>query len=296
MSMLVQRSSGEIIKPNIDDAISLQDGKFCVNNQQFSTIVLQNGGENDWWCKQLLSLDSYGELHVSRKMEPEHLAAYRIFGSYINAAAYKTAQERPIILDVGCGIFPMQSPAFEQLDARCQYVGLDPLAHNLARSYPFVCGRIEELACLKGFGPRFDLFVFGTSLDHFEDLGPAARAVRSLAAPGALLVCWNGLQEPEKKVCSHAVAVFRKLLGYRLIVGAMGAYLAYGMFRLPRLLYRMKARANAIKRGEPLDHHLRWFTEANTHEYLSVFGEIIDVVALPYTNHCFVTVKVGGGT
>ena len=198
-----------------------------------------------------------------------------------------------MILDVGCGIFPRVSPAFERLDERCQYIGLDPLPRNVERAYPFVCGRLEDLAALSGFEPRFDLFVFGTSLDHLEDLPAAAAAIRHLASPGAVLVCWNGLQEPERTVTNHAVAVFQRLLRYRSTVAAIVAYFGYGVLRLPRLLMRMRTRRDTLARGEVMDHHSRWFTESNSARYLGEFGEVIDMTSLPNTQHGFATVRVG---
>lgn len=285
-------SSRAILKPIPSDTIVLSEGLFRVNDKGCSTLVLQEGGDSDWWARQNLSLESYAAQHVAREIDLANLAAYRMFGAYINVAAYKTRQGRPLVLDVGCGIFPRLSPALEQLDDRCQYVGLDPLPHNMERSYPFVCGRLEDLASLSGFAPRFDLFVFGTSLDHFEELGAAAAAVRRLAAPGALLVCWNGLQEPEKVVCGNGVAVFQALVGYRSLLAAMCAYAGYGLIRLPRLLTRMRVRRDKIAKSEVMDHHFRWFTEANTADYLSGFGDVIDMVVLPNTNHSFATVRI----
>ena len=285
-------SSRAILKPTPSDTIVLSGGVFRVNDQECSTLILEEGGDSDWGARQNLSLDSYAVQHVAREIDPDSLAVYRLFGAYINAAAYKTQQERPLVLDVGCGIFPRLSPGLEQLDDRCQYVGLDPLPHNMERSYPFVCGRIEDLASLSGFAPRFNLFVFGTSLDHLKELGSAAAAVRRLAAPGALLVCWNGLQEPEKVVCSHGVKVFQTLVRYRSLLAAMFAYAGYGLIRLPRLLTRMRVRRDKIAKAEVIDHHFRWFTEANTLGYLSEFGDLIDMVVLPNTNNSFATVRI----
>src|SRR5207253_948430 len=136
-------------------------------------------------------------------------------------------------------------------------------------------------ASLQGFTPRFDLIVFGTSLDHLEKLETAADAVHHLAAPGALLVCWNGLQDTEKVISSHGVAVFQTLVGYRSAFAAMCAYAGYGVLRLPRLLRRMRTKRALIAKREVGDHHLRWFTQANTPEYLSEFGDVVDTVALP---------------
>jgi len=288
----VSASFKGIRKPNPGEPISFEDGAFHVGAEPCSTLVLQAGGDSDWWARQNQSLDSYKVQHEAREIDPTDLAVYRLFGSYINAAAFKTRAPNPLVLDVGCGIFPRPSPACEQLDERCHYVGLDPLPHNMDRSYPFVCGRLEDLAALPDFTPRFDLFVFGTSLDHLEDLTSAAAAVQRLAAPGALLVCWNGLHEPENVVCGNSVAVFRTVLGYKNPVVAMGAFAGYGIVRLPRLLRRMRAQRAVLAKEQSGDHHYRWFTEANTERYLSEFGELIDTVTLPNTNFGFATVRI----
>lgn len=197
-----------------------------------------------------------------------------------------------MILDVGCGIFPLLSPALERVDKRCRYVGLDPLNINIERDYPFVLGRIEDLAALNNFNLRFDIFVFGTSLDHLEDIPGAAAAVRHLASEGALLVCWNGLHEAERVIAEHGVAVFKRLLQFRSILIAIFAYLGYGVVRLPRLLAQMHVIENAIKDSEVLDHHCRWFTESNSLQYLSAFGDVIDMISIPNTQHSFATVRI----
>lgn len=283
---------GSVGKPTKSDTIVVAGDGFTVDGRDCATLVLEGEGDKDWWAKQNLSLGSYKTQHEERNIEADHLAVYKLFGAYVNAAAYRTRLEHPLVLDVGCGIFPSRSAALEQLDSRCSYVGLDPLPQNMERAYPFICGRIEDLASLPGFRSRFDLFVFGTSLDHLEALSTAAAAVRSLAAPGALLVCWNGLQDPERVISGYAVPIFQELLRYRSIIAAEFAYAGYGLLRLPRLLRRMRKRRAINARGEVGDHHLRWFTDANSAAYLSEFGEVIDTVTLPYTNHCFATVKI----
>lgn len=289
---MIAHMASKIRTPAPGDAVVLSGAAFRLNNDECSTLVLQDGGDSEWRAKQELSLDSYAIQHVNRDIDPATYAVYRLFGDYINSAAYRSRAERPLILDVGCGIFPKLSPALERLDERCEYVGLDPLARNLERSYPFVCGRLEDLALLTGFRPRFDVFVFGTSLDHLADLPSAAAAVRRLAAPGAMLVCWNGLTEPEKIISGNGVAVFRQLLRYRFLPVALCAYAGYGLVRLPRLLRQLRIRGDKLAKGAALDHHFRWFTEANTPAYLATFGEVIDFVVLPNTNHSFATVRI----
>jgi|GEM_PF-3201052 len=285
-------ASRRVRKPRAGETITLTDGSFFVDGQACSSLVLDDAGDAEWRERQHLSLDSYKVFHEALEMDPTERDVYRMFGAYINSAAFRTGKERPLVLDVGCGIFPKPSPAIEQVDARCQYVGLDPLPRNLERAYPYVCGRLEDLAALPGFAPRFDVFVFGTSLDHLESLESAAAAVRKLAAPGALLVCWNGLQEPDKVVTGNGVAVFKKLVGYESRVAAMAAFAGYGVLRLPRLLGRMKVRRAEIRDERVTDHHYRWFTAANSERYLSTFGEVLDVITLPNTDHGFATVRI----
>ena len=282
-----------VLCPRPRDIIQLTPTGFEVNGIECSTLLLTAGGSGEWRDRQNASLDFYEEQHVRGDIDRDREALYKLFGSYINAAALGTGKPHPLVLDVGCGMFQQSSPALTKLDTRCSYVGLDPLAHHLQRSYRFVCGRLEDMAGMNAFTGLFDIFVCGTSIDHLEDLSSAAAAMRQLAAPGAVLVCWNGLQDPERIIGGNAVAVFRKLVGYRWWCVAMAAYAAYGMMRLPRLLRQMRARRRAIRSNDVLDHHVRWFTEANTTVYLSEFGEVMETVVIPNTQHSFSLVRVG---
>lgn len=279
----------------LDDEISVDAGRFRVGSAFYSTLVLPRGEHNaDWWARQNVSLDDYEEQHVARKLDPDHEALYKLFGAYVAAAALKSKASRPLVLDVGCGMFTSPSPAFAGLSDSCAYVGLDPLPKQLERTYPFVCGRLEDLAALPNLRSRFNLFTFGTSLDHLEDLASAAAAVRHLAADDALLVCWNGLQEGERIFSKNGAALFQELtrLERKSVLLALAGYVGYGVVRLPRLLYRMRQRRGLVAQGKVGDHHSRWFTEANSSRYLSVFGEVIHAVTLPNTNNAFATVRV----
>jgi hypothetical protein len=266
--------------------------QFELSARNGSTLILDQKGDPEWRIKQEYSVESYATEHVESNIDEDSLAIYKLFGSYINSVAHNSNKKRPMILDVGCGMFPLLSPGIKRLDQQFGYIGLDPLSSNLKREYPFICGRIEDLASLSGFDLRFDIFVFGTSLDHLEDLKTAAAAVRQLASPDAILVCWNGLQDPKRSIARNGVAVFKKLLEYRWDFLAILAYFGYGLLRLPKLLAEMNERKNVIAKSGVMDHHLRWFTENNLNEYLSVFGNVTDVINLPNSVHSFATVKI----
>jgi hypothetical protein len=275
------------------DLVTLHEDGFVVNGtHRVRTIQLSGDRPADWWKRQRSSVDSYRETHEALQLDPDEVPVYKIFGAFINAAAFATGASQPAILDVGCGIFRERSPSFTNLAPRCLYVGLDPLPENAEREYPFVCGRLEDLAAREDFAGRFDVFTFGTSLDHLEDLGVAAQAVRRLAAPNARMVCWNGLQEPERIALGYGGAVFGRLASYESKAAAMLAFAGYGALRLPRLLSSMARQRAAVEREAPLDSHYRWFTEENSRRHLSLFGEPVDIVALPNTHHCIATVVV----
>lgn len=247
--------------------------------------------DDTWWERQLVSTEYYKAQHEALDIDPSTLSVYRLFGSYLRSVLLGKQVRYPKLLDVGCGIFPKLSPAMEGITEIVDYTGLDPLPYNLDRDYPFVCAKLEDFASKTELQSQFDVFVFGTSLDHVEDLEEAVAAVRSLAAPDADAVFWNGLQDPTLIASDNGALLFRKIVELRPAV-AIAAYFAYGMARLPRLMFRMKKRRKAIAQGRSLDHHFRWFTSQNIRESLSQFGEITDIVNLPNTNHSFATVRI----
>lgn len=73
-------------------------------------------------------------------------------------------------------------------------VGLDPMSHNLdERDCTFVASRLKDLHGT--LTDRFDVLLFSTSMDRFQDLALKARTVRSLACPCALAIFWLGLHD-----------------------------------------------------------------------------------------------------
>lgn len=291
--MATDREHVSVLEADPTTDVALVDGQFVSSGATYRTIMLDRADDTDWWRRQHASLDSYRTEHEDGDIDPTKLATYELFGAYILGAAFRQGSKRPVVLDVGCGIFPTASPALSAVENLACYIGLDPLPTNIERSYPFVCGRLEDLAKLRGFAGRIDLFVFGTSLDHLEDLSAAAEALKRLAAPGALLVAWNGLYEPENVLTNNAVLVFRKVVGYRNRLVAAAAYFGYGVARLPRQLAWTRRRRADLAAGTRLDQtHFRWFTEENSRTVLSAFGEVVDFVVLPNSNHSFATVRV----
>lgn len=291
----MKTEAGEILEVDPSHEIRFDRGRFRSNEQPYRSLVLRDRLERgEWWDRQQTSVDSYKHSHEAGHFEARRLSVYRLFGAYLAAALRSSAADVPLILDVGCGIFPKPPPYIEALQGEVDYVGLDPLPINLQRGYPFICARLEDLAELEGFQPRFNLFVFATSADHIEDLDRAADAVRHLATPDAQCVFWNGLQDPILVAADNGARVFEQVVQYSSRRMGMPAYAAYGMWRLPRLLRRMRDRRRKLDRGDPLDDtHFRFFTEQNLRPILSVFGSVEDSVTLPNYAHNFSRVRVG---
>ena len=282
-----------VLRLDRSDGVEFADGAFEVDSRSYQTLLVQGRVERgEWWDRQLTSVESYKEQHEGGHIHPQKLSIYRLFGAYIGAALRGAAAPTPLILDVGCGIFPEPPPYISSLQGPFHYAGLDPLPMNAERAYPFICARLEDIADLEGFKPKFDLFVFATSLDHFESLEDISGAVRNLAAPGAQAVFWNGLYDAPLIAADHGARVFERVLVYPPPVG-FAAFFAYGLFRLPRLLIKTWTRRRKLARGQPLDDsHYRYFTEANVRDHLSSFGVVEDILNLPNIRDSFARVRV----
>ena len=96
-----------------------------------------------------------------------------------------------LVLDVGCG--PQPLPSYFDLSREAVYVGIDPLAGDVAPRFLKLRGFAEHLPFRSGV---FDQAVFATTLDHLMDPRKGlVEAIRVLDRDGEIDV-WLGEKHP----------------------------------------------------------------------------------------------------
>jgi SAM-dependent methyltransferase len=251
-------------------------------------------GSAEWGRRQHMALPGYE--HELDAVPAETQRLYDLFSCYIARALLDGGYRR--LLDVGCGIGSRLPPYVRPLEGAfaargIAYVGLDPVEQNVSgRDYPFICGRIEDVPCV--LDDRFDLFLFSTSLDHVEDTGRAAAAVRELSAERALAVFWLGLHDPALVAEEMGRKWFGRLyssLNPLAFLWRAALVVALMLRRYPDLVRR----ARNLERGVPLDSlHFAYFTRASVRLHLERFGAVRDFMLVPGTNSAFAAVEIRG--
>jgi SAM-dependent methyltransferase len=100
------------------------------------------------------------------------------------AALARERQQRPRLLDVGCGVKPYE-PFFA--GAVAEYIGVD-----VANPAAELEGTVEEIPVPDG---SFELVLCTQTLEHVEDPGRAVRELRRVVAPGGrVLASTHGVQ------------------------------------------------------------------------------------------------------
>lgn len=246
----------------------------------------------DWLQKQEASMPEY--LQELNQVNPLIDTLYRLFDRYIAAALHGRRNAR--VLDVGCGLnraWPPYVATLKREHARTGilYAGLDPIAHDIEqRDYPFACARLEDLHTV--LDDRFDVFVFATSLDHFEQLDEVARAVRGLAAENAVCIFWVGLHDPILVGEQIGARAYRRLFSSLAPLGFVWRY-ARTMASMAVNYLRLLRRRSRSRRNLPLDDlHFHYFTEESLARTLLRFGPCIDRLIVPGTSSVFATVRV----
>jgi SAM-dependent methyltransferase len=269
------------------------DGFVDPRGQHLRRLVLRGAiPDADWVAKQQASMAEY--VAGTRAIPPDTLTLYRLFDAYLATAMIGRTGLR--ILDVGCGIGREWPPyaatiGLTRMLTGNVYVGLDPIEYDIdRREYPFVCGRIEDLP--DALTDRFDAFVFATSLDHFEDIGRVASAVRRLAARDACCHFWVGLHDVPAVSEQSGARAYRRLFAS---LGPAGFFLRWCRLTLSagRDYFRSIVRSRRLARGLALDAlHFHYFTQADVASHLAVFGTLEQTLRVPGTNSLFATVRV----
>lgn len=251
-------------------------------------LLQEDASSTEWNAKQRRAIDQY---HAP---PPDEIKVfYSLFDAYIAAATYGRTSLK--ILDVGCGIGTVPPEYVNTLvhaGADRIYAGIDPIAQDVAcRSYPFICGRIESLPSV--LADRFDVFLFSTSLDHFEDIEMVARTVKQLASENAICVFWLGLHDTPAVAEQAASGFFRKLYSSLNVRHFVFEYVA-ALLKLLRYYWAMRRRRQRLKAGEPLDElHFHYFTADTVGKYLRLFGRLTNQLRIPGSNMLFATVSPG---
>lgn len=248
--------------------------------------------EKAWQERQDASVDEY--LDHTEEVPAEIETLYDLFDCFISACLTDRREQK--VLDVGCGIrsdWPhyVRSLRKGMPVTRNVYVGLDPMSHNLEkRDYPFVAGRLEDLPGT--LTHPFDVFLFSTSLDHFQDLSLTAKTVRSLASPGALAIFWVGLHD-QTMVAEHVGAqIFQKLYGSLHPLRFIPRFLET-LIKIPVKYFWLLQRRRDMRSGVPLDKlHFHYFTQKSLAETLPLFGTVERQIHVLGTNSVFVCVRM----
>jgi SAM-dependent methyltransferase len=244
----------------------------------------------DWTQRQEASIGEYEANQSDIPKDVELL--YQLFDGYIASeiSGYKNQK----ILDVGCGIsreYPLYVNAIKnsQDTAGNIYVGLDPLLIDVEeRKYLFIAGRLEDLS--KVMLSQFDVFIFSTSLDHFEDIGDVCKSVFSVAKKGARLIFWVGLHDPGIVSQSIGANFFRNLYGSVNPIHFLYFFLKANLLLLMGYLKMLKRRFFLMKSKRLDNLHFHYFTEGSVISALSQFGVLKKIVSIPGTNSIFATV------
>ena len=197
------------------------------------------GSTAEWGQKQQSSMHEY---FAHPESPPEETGPfYQLFDAYISSATYARTPLK--ILDVGCGVSAQPPPYAGTLVKNSAggdriYVGIDPIRHNISgRAYPFICGRIEDLP--KKLDDKFDVFLFSTTLDHFERIESVVTIVRQLANRDAICIFWIGLHDTQivaEQAGSKAfLKLYRSLNPLRFLLG-----FSVALLRLLRLYWLMR--------------------------------------------------------
>jgi len=266
-------------------------GNDCVSE----TLMVQTTGpaRTEWEKSQNDAVREYQRTHVEFDQTKTMRRLYRAFEWYVASQLGSSDESATTVLDVGCGIGTMRPQYAHFMGRPINYVGLDALAVNLDRDYPFICSRIEHLCELDEFKHRFDAFIFGTSLDHFEDQAEVAESILKMAKPGAKAYFWIGLHDPERAAAEEGANLFEQMFVDVTVWSFIGRYLKFMLWQFPRIALSIFRRIRKLDEGTRLDgFHCWYFRDSDIPSVLSRYGEIVDVTELPGSNSIFCTCRL----
>lgn len=280
-------------KPPVIKGATVRDERtgFEFIDGGFSTsLFIPSTDQDDEWRK--INDASLGEYQIHhRDAYPEEIATIqKLFAGFI------ARHVRGDVLDVGCGM-GAEIPMYARGIPHIRYFGIDPINSSAARDYPFICARIEDaLPILSAL--RFDGFIFATSLDHLRDPAYAARMIRALATPGARAVFWIGLHEPAMVAREIGATLLPQFFTPLTWPSSWYKSLRWQILSFPRLMLALRRRERSLRMGMRLDElHFHYFTaESARATLISVFGDIVEELAVPGTNTVFYCVSVDTDT
>lgn len=255
-----------------------------------STLQLTNSGNEEWRKTTEASLEEYREHHQAGHYPENTLHQMSMFEGFI--AKWGGIWNAKNMLDLGCGIGATVPPYARNIGASISYVGLDPLRENLKREYPFICGRLEDLAA-EQLNQKFDMALFATSLDHFEDAREAL-ILAGLTTNEGRLVIWCGIHDsPETAVEDVSPRILRFCRTYRgLLSRILGAF-GFTLFVWPRIAWALFRRERNLGKNKPLDNlHFHYFTIKSLRSLLNSVGRIDEFVHCPGSNSVFAAVTL----
>lgn len=273
---------------------TITKGKFIKHDLTEDSFIEINSGSHspEWSIKQENSMQEYiDELTLA---DPQIEDIYRILEHYI--AKTISGKSGLNILDVGCGIgsdYPKYARFLENgfEDGQNTYIGLDPIPFQVdRRKYPFICGRIEDVQ--NEVDLKFDLFLFASCLDHFEDIERVAGEIKEISHPNALAIIWIGLHDRSIVGEQVGAKLFPSLYSDLNVFSFLGNYIKMNIRMIEHYL-QLRKREKRLANGTPLDQlHFHYFTEDSIKKYLDLFGETIDSLKVIGTNSMFYTVRL----
>lgn len=258
------------------------------------TLRLDEGGSADWRRVTEASLAEYRAHHQAEQYPQETLDVMALFEGFI--AKWASIWRAETMIDLGCGIGSARPPYVRGLAATLKYAGLDPLDEAPKRDYPFICGRLENLAS-RPLDKKFDLALFVTSLDHFEDARNALALAGKITGEGHAVI-WCGLHDSPliaRNDLSTRIADLCRI--NRTLLTRILAFTALALFTWPRVAWALARRERDLAAGRPLDGlHFHYFTEARLRALLDAAGTVHEFTHCPGTNSVFAAVTLSSET
>jgi SAM-dependent methyltransferase len=244
---------------------------------------------SEWDLKQEKALGEYEETHNKGNYEDLTVSLFKFFKLYISYYCHQS-KSPPRVLDIGCGIYRNIPPYIAELSEKITYVGLDPIITDYARDYLFINAKLEECAGLIG-NDAFNVFVFCTSLDHFESIENVSSVVKSLSKKNSYILFFVGLHDTKYVAPDIGAKAYARIFS-NMNAGHFALHWARTMVSLPVTYSLMMMRNRKLKRDVPLDEfHFHYFTEDRIRRIAASFGDLIDITFVPHTNALFLAVR-----